>query len=233
MTRRRTRGPRPQQARAAVARTRSQPRGSASCCGGSRLGEMLALPPEDEPIRSAVEPERMRRLGFQMSSSRDRRLDAAATARHGGDENDLVGLSLQLAPDASLPSPRGKVPGGAMARCRASRRPPLPSSVSPTRCRARMELADFVGAAAQTYECDSKRIVRSAFPSAPASAVGEHHRHPAHHRRGAHGARGAWGRTQPDPDRRRPDRTLMADLSGRGLRWTPPSRQPAAEPLRD
>jgi hypothetical protein len=49
-----------------------------------------------------------------------------------------------------------------------------------------MEWADFVGAAAQANECDSKRIVRSAFQrrehrrepaAAPAAAVAEDHRH--------------------------------------------------------
>jgi hypothetical protein len=65
---------------------------------------------------------------------------------------------------------RRRAAGCRVARCRASRRPPLASSVSPTCCRARMELADFVGAAAQTYECDSKAYRPLGFPSARTSS---------------------------------------------------------------
>lgn len=75
----------------------------------------------------------------------------------GGDENDLLGLGRELAPNAALLSPRGNVlEQGRVARF--FRR--LGPGVFDTEDLQRRthELADFVGAAATTYGFDAHRV---------------------------------------------------------------------------
>lgn len=75
----------------------------------------------------------------------------------GGDEHQLVELGRQLAPDASLVSPRGKVLEGTMARFfrrRAVGELDIPDLLARTD-----ELAAFLAAATTEYGLDAARVV--------------------------------------------------------------------------
>ena len=79
----------------------------------------------------------------------------------GGDEHDLVGLGRQLAPDAGLLSPRGKVLENGMPRFfrrLAVGRLDIPDLLARTD-----ELAGFVADAAAAYELDPQRVVAVGF----------------------------------------------------------------------
>jgi predicted esterase len=75
----------------------------------------------------------------------------------GGDEHDLVGLGRQLAPEAALLSPRGKVLEGGMPRF--FRRLAVGQLDIPDLLARTDELANFVRAATAAYELDARRIV--------------------------------------------------------------------------
>ncbi len=75
----------------------------------------------------------------------------------GGDEHQLVELGQQLAPDASLLSPRGKVLEGTMPRFFRRRAPgelDIPDLLARTD-----ELAEFVASATTEYGLDPDRVV--------------------------------------------------------------------------
>lgn len=75
----------------------------------------------------------------------------------GGDEHDLVALGRQLAPTATLLSPRGKVLESGMPRF--FRRLAVGQLDIPDLLARTDELAGFVAAAADAYELDPGRIV--------------------------------------------------------------------------
>ncbi len=94
----------------------------------------------------------------------------------GGDEHDLVGLGRQLAPDAALLSPRGKVLEGGMPRFfrrLAVGRLDIPDLITRTD-----ELAQFIRAAANRYELDPRRVVSLGFSNGANIAVSVLFRHP-------------------------------------------------------
>lgn len=76
----------------------------------------------------------------------------------GGDEGDLVPLGRELAPQAALLSPRGKVLEGGVARRFFRRLAPGQLDIPDLLARTD-ELADFVTAAAEAYAVDASRIV--------------------------------------------------------------------------
>jgi phospholipase/carboxylesterase len=79
----------------------------------------------------------------------------------GGDEHDLLSLGRQLTPGAGLLSPRGKVLENGMPRFfrrLAVGRLDIPDLLARTG-----ELAEFVSAAAGTYELDPERVVAVGF----------------------------------------------------------------------
>ncbi|MGZ4297576.1 MAG: alpha/beta hydrolase [Solirubrobacteraceae bacterium] len=94
----------------------------------------------------------------------------------GGDEHDLVGLGRQLAPRASLLSPRGKVREAGMPRF--FRRLAIGQLDIPDLLERTDELAAFVGAAAQAYERDLGKIVALGFSNGANIAVSLLLRHP-------------------------------------------------------
>jgi predicted esterase len=75
----------------------------------------------------------------------------------GGDEHDLLGLGRQLAPEAALLSPRGKVRENGMPRF--FRRLAVGQLDIPDLLARTDELAEFVAGAARDYERDPERIV--------------------------------------------------------------------------
>jgi phospholipase/carboxylesterase len=79
----------------------------------------------------------------------------------GGDENDLVPLGHELAPDAALLSPRGKVLEGGMPRF--FRR--LAEGVFDLEDLGRRteELAEFIAEASRHYRFDSRRVIAVGF----------------------------------------------------------------------
>jgi phospholipase/carboxylesterase len=87
----------------------------------------------------------------------------------GGDEHDLMGLGRQLAPNAALLSPRGKVLEGGMPRF--FRRLAIGQLDIPDLIERTEELADFVTAAASEYELDPGRIVALGFSNGANIAV--------------------------------------------------------------
>ena len=79
----------------------------------------------------------------------------------GGDENDLLSLGRQLAPEAALLRPRGKVLEGNAPRF--FRRLAIGRLDVPDLLARTDELAEFVGAAAARYELDPERVVALGF----------------------------------------------------------------------
>ena len=94
----------------------------------------------------------------------------------GGDEHDLVPLGRQLAPEATLLSPRGQVLENGMPRFfrrLAVGRLDIPDLLDRTD-----ELAEFVGAAAAEHELDAGRIVAVGLSNGANIAVSLLMRHP-------------------------------------------------------
>lgn len=87
----------------------------------------------------------------------------------GGDEHDLVVLGRQLAPEAALLSPRGKVLEGGMPRF--FRRLAIGQLDIPDLIERTDELAQFVTSATQEYELDRRRIVALGFSNGANIAV--------------------------------------------------------------
>jgi phospholipase/carboxylesterase len=88
----------------------------------------------------------------------------------GGDERDLVPLARQLAPQAALLSPRGKVLEGGVA-ARFFRRLAVGQLDIPDLIARTDELADFVTEAAGAYELDPDHIVALGFSNGANIAV--------------------------------------------------------------
>ena len=76
----------------------------------------------------------------------------------GGDEHQLVDLGRQLAPDANLLSPRGKVLENGITRRFFRRHSPLELDIPDLKARTD-EVAEFVTAAAAAYGFDPTRVV--------------------------------------------------------------------------
>lgn len=76
----------------------------------------------------------------------------------GGDERDLLGLGRQLAPEASLLSPRGRVREGGTTNRFFARRSANDIDVPDMLARTD-DLAAFVAAATDRYDLDADRIV--------------------------------------------------------------------------
>jgi predicted esterase len=94
----------------------------------------------------------------------------------GGDERDLVDLGRQLAPEAAILSPRGRVLEGGMPRFfrrLAIGRLDIPDLLARTD-----ELAEFIGAATGEYQLDPRRIVALGFSNGANIAVSVLLRHP-------------------------------------------------------
>jgi predicted esterase len=95
----------------------------------------------------------------------------------GGDEHDLVPLGRQLAPQAALLSPRGKVLEGGVAR-RFFRRLAVGQLDIPDLLERTDELAQFATAAADAYSVDRQRIVAVGLSNGANIAVSLLWRHP-------------------------------------------------------
>jgi phospholipase/carboxylesterase len=94
----------------------------------------------------------------------------------GGDEHDLIPLARQLAPDAALLSPRGKVLENGMPRYfrrLAVGRLDIPDLIARTD-----ELSEFVAAASHEYELDPAGIVALGLSNGANIAVSVLFRHP-------------------------------------------------------
>jgi phospholipase/carboxylesterase len=94
----------------------------------------------------------------------------------GGNEHDLVGLGRQLAPEAALLSPRGKVLENGMPRF--FRRLAVGQLDIPDLLVRTDELAAFVTAAAQAYGRDPAKIAALGFSNGANIAVSLLLRHP-------------------------------------------------------
>jgi len=94
----------------------------------------------------------------------------------GGDEHDLVPLGRQLAPQAALLSPRGKVLEAGMPRF--FRRLAIGQLDIPDLLVRTDELSAFVSAAAQAYDRDPARIAAVGFSNGANVAVSLLLRHP-------------------------------------------------------
>jgi predicted esterase len=94
----------------------------------------------------------------------------------GGNEHDLVGLGRQLAPEAALLSPRGKVLEAGMPRF--FRRLAVGQLDIPDLLVRTDELAAFVTAAAQAYGRDPAKIAALGFSNGANTAVSLLLRHP-------------------------------------------------------
>lgn len=95
----------------------------------------------------------------------------------GGDENDLVPLGRQLAPDANLLSPRGKVLENGVSP-RFFRRLAVGDLDIPDLLERTDELEDWVGQAADEYSLDRSRIVALGLSNGANIAVSLLFRHP-------------------------------------------------------
>jgi phospholipase/carboxylesterase len=94
----------------------------------------------------------------------------------GGDEHDLVPLGRQLAPNAALLSPRGKVLENGMPRFfrrLAVGRLDIPDLMARTE-----ELSEFVAAASHEYDLDPTRIIALGLSNGANIAVSVLFRHP-------------------------------------------------------
>jgi predicted esterase len=76
----------------------------------------------------------------------------------GGDEHQLIGLGRQLAPEANLLSPRGKVLENGVALRFFRRHSPLELDIPDLKARTD-ELAEFVASAADVYGFDPAKVV--------------------------------------------------------------------------
>lgn len=76
----------------------------------------------------------------------------------GGDERQLVPLARELAPDATLLAPRGKVMENGVTRRFFARRSMTELDIPDLLARTD-ELADFVAAAVGAYELDARRVI--------------------------------------------------------------------------
>jgi predicted esterase len=88
----------------------------------------------------------------------------------GGDEHQLVGLGRELAPRATLLSPRGKVLEDGIARRFFARRSMLELDISHLLQRTD-ELAEFVGAAVGAYGLDPAQVIALAYSNGANIAV--------------------------------------------------------------
>jgi phospholipase/carboxylesterase len=95
----------------------------------------------------------------------------------GGDEHQLLPLARQLAPDATLLAPRGKVMEGGVTRRFFARRGMLDLDLDDLR-HASDELAAFVTAATQAYGLDPSRVTALGYSNGANVAVGMLFRHP-------------------------------------------------------
>jgi predicted esterase len=94
----------------------------------------------------------------------------------GGDENDLVGLGRQLAPQAAVLSPRGRTLENGMPRF--FRRLAVGQLDIPDLLRRTDELASFVTAAAATYKVDPRHVIALGLSNGANIAVSLLLRHP-------------------------------------------------------
>lgn len=95
----------------------------------------------------------------------------------GGDEHDLMPLGRQLAPDASLLSPRGRVREGGVVNRFFARRAADDIDVDDM-LRRTDDLVEFVRAAVDEYELDSGRIVALGYSNGANIALSTLLRHP-------------------------------------------------------
>lgn len=95
----------------------------------------------------------------------------------GGDEHQLVELGRELAPEATLLSPRGQVLEGGVAR-RFFRRHGTFELDIPDLLARTDELADFVAAATAAYELDPRRVLAFGYSNGANIAVSLLLRHP-------------------------------------------------------
>jgi predicted esterase len=95
----------------------------------------------------------------------------------GSNEHDLIGLGRELAPEAALLSPRGKVLEGGVSPRFFARHGVGNLDLDDLRFRAG-ELADFVLAAAEAYGRDPSRIVALGYSNGANIAVGLLYRRP-------------------------------------------------------
>jgi phospholipase/carboxylesterase len=94
----------------------------------------------------------------------------------GGDEHDLIALGRQLAPNAALLSPRGKVLENGMPRFfrrLAVGRLDIPDLIARTD-----ELSEFTAAAGHEYELDGTRVIALGLSNGANIAVSVLFRHP-------------------------------------------------------
>jgi phospholipase/carboxylesterase len=95
----------------------------------------------------------------------------------GGDEHDLIPLGRQLAPNAALLSPRGKVLENGMSRF--FRRLAVGQLDIPDLIARTDELSEFIVAASREYELDPARIVAVGLSNGANIVVSVLFRHPA------------------------------------------------------
>jgi predicted esterase len=95
----------------------------------------------------------------------------------GGDEHQLVALGRQLAPGASLLSPRGKVLESGTVRRFFARRSPLELDIPDLLTRTD-ELARFVESAVAAYELDPARVTALGYSNGANIALSVLLRHP-------------------------------------------------------
>ena len=95
----------------------------------------------------------------------------------GGDEHQLVDLGRQLAPEANLLSPRGKVLENGVTRRFFRRHSPLELDIPDLKARTD-ELAQFVTAAADAYGFDPGRVVALGYSNGANVAASLLLRHP-------------------------------------------------------
>lgn len=95
----------------------------------------------------------------------------------GGDEHQLVDLGRQIAPDAALLSPRGKVLEDGVTRRFFRRKSITDLDVEDLKARAD-ELAAFVRAATAMYGLDPARIIAAGYSNGANIGVGLLVRHP-------------------------------------------------------
>jgi predicted esterase len=96
----------------------------------------------------------------------------------GGDEHQLVGLGRQLAPRATLLSPRGKVLENGLIRRFFARNSALELDIPDLLTRTD-ELAEFVQSAVGAYELEPDRVIALGYSNGANIAVSMLLRHPA------------------------------------------------------
>jgi predicted esterase len=95
----------------------------------------------------------------------------------GGDEHQLVALGRQLAPTATLLSPRGQVLENGVIRRFFARRTALELDIPDLLTRTD-QLAEFVGSAATAYQLDPARVVALGYSNGANIAVSLLFKHP-------------------------------------------------------